>query len=53
MNGLRRVGLPTYLCAQCGDEIAAYALGNGRLLGLGCIRRALARAGVAIGWAIK
>ncbi len=53
MNGRRRVGMPSYLCADCGDEIAAYALGNGRLLGLGCVRRALAKAGVALGWALR
>lgn len=41
------------LCAQCGDEIAAYELASGKRIGVGCIRRALARAGFAIGWPIR
>jgi hypothetical protein len=41
------------LCAFCQAEIAAYELGNGRRIGLGCIRRALAAAGFPIGVALR
>jgi hypothetical protein len=41
------------MCSQCQHEIAAYETGDGRRIGLGCVRRALAQAGVQIGWAIK
>ena len=43
-----------YLCAFCvGNEIASWELESGKRIGVGCLRRFLARAGFAIGWAIK
>lgn len=49
MNYLARFAL----CSFCGNEIASYELGTGKRVGVGCIRRALARAGFAIGWAVR
>lgn len=35
-----------WLCAFCGKEMGAYMLGDGRLIGTGCIGHALLYAGV-------
>lgn len=42
-----------YICALCGNEIASWELESGKRIGVGCLRRFLARAGFAIGWPIR
>ena len=53
-NPRQRVGLTERLAlCPCGNEIAAYELGSGKRIGLGCVRRGLAAAGFPIGTAIR
>jgi hypothetical protein len=44
----RRLAMTPFLCCLCHRELGSFARGDGRLVGVGCIRVALRVPGVAL-----
>ena len=44
----RRLAMTQLLCCLCGHELGCYALGDGKLVGVDCIKVALRIPGVAL-----